>query len=134
MTSSLRAYAARAFVAFALVSFTTGVLPRVAFADTPTAQDLADAKKFFDAGIKFSQQGAYRDALAAFREAKRLAPRPSIQTNLAQTHRDLREYAAAYEAYAELITTYPTQLKPQEILSAQRAMSELEAFTGTIEV
>jgi hypothetical protein len=131
---SWRAHAARAITAFALISFSATMLPRVAFADAPTAQDLAEAKKFFDAGLKFSQQGAYRDALAAFREAKRLAPRPSIQTNLAQTHRDLREYAAAYDAYAELITTYPTQLKPQEILSAQRAMSELEAFTGTIEV
>lgn len=131
---ALRAHAARALLGLALISFSASLLPRVAFADAPSAQDLAEAKKFFDAGIKFSQQGAYRDALAAFREAKRLAPRPSIQTNLAQTHRDLREYAAAYEAYAELITTYPTQLKPQEILSAQRAMSELEAFTGTIEV
>ncbi len=131
---SWRAHAARTLWVFALICFSATTLPRVAFADAPTAQDLADAKKFFEAGIKFSQQGAYRDALAAFREAKRLAPRPSIQTNLAQTYRDLRDYAAAYDAYAELITTYPTQLKPQEILSAQRAMSELEAFTGTIEV
>ncbi len=129
-----RAHAARTLWVLALCFFSATTLPRVALADTPTPSDLADAKKFFDAGIKFSQQGAYRDALAAFREAKRLAPRPSIQTNLAQTHRDLREYAAAYDAYAELIATYPTQLTPKEILSAQRAMSELEAFTGTIDV
>jgi hypothetical protein len=103
-------------------------------APPPTPAQLAEAKKFFEAGVKFSQQGQYQDALAAFLEANRISPRPSIQKNIAQTYRDLRDYAAAYAAYDELLTKFGSQLKPPEVQATQKAMQELEAFTGTIEV
>jgi hypothetical protein len=100
----------------------------------PTPAQLAEAKKFFDAGVKSSQAGQYQDALAAFQEANRIAPRASIQKNIAQTHRDLRDYASAYAAYDDLLAKYGSTLKPPEVQATQKAMSELEAFTGTIEV
>ncbi|HEY2514459.1 MAG TPA: PEGA domain-containing protein, partial [Polyangiaceae bacterium] len=100
----------------------------------PTKEQLAEAKKFFDAGLKLSKEGLYQEALASFIEANRLAPRESIQRNIAQTYRDLKDMANAYEATKDLLALYGEKMKPTLKSNAQHALEELEVLTGVIDV
>src|SRR5580704_457241 len=63
----------------------------------PSPADVAAAKKLFQQGLKLYNEGSYREALAAFVHANAVSPRASIQRNIAQCHRDLKDFAAAYD-------------------------------------
>ena len=101
-------------------------------ATTPT--DLATAKKLFETGLKLYREGSFREALAAFRRANDLSPRASIQRNIAQCHRDLKDFAAAYDAYQTLLTRYGATMSPADKRAVQRAIDELGMLTGTLRV
>ena len=100
----------------------------------PTKEQVAEAKKFFDAGLKLSKEGLYQEALASFIEANRLSPRESIQRNIAQTYRDLKDMANAYDATQTLLALYGEKMKPNLKSNAQHALEELEVLTGVIDV
>jgi hypothetical protein len=98
----------------------------------PTKEQLAEAKKFFDAGNKLYKEGLFKEALASFLEANRIAPRESIQNNIARTYRDLKDMASAYGAYDVLLSKYGDKLKPALKTDAQHALEELAVLTGVI--
>jgi hypothetical protein len=95
---------------------------------------VAAAKQHFGAGLKLYAEKAYAAALAEFQEAYARAPRASIQRNIAQCERDLHDFAAAHDAYGELLDRWGKALTPQEIATTKTALSELSLFTGTIHV
>ncbi len=97
-------------------------------------EELAQAKKFFDAGLELSRQGLFQEALASFLEANRIVPRESIQNNLARTYRQLNDMANAYDAYETLLALYGDRMKPDLKKEAEQAIQELEALTGVISV
>src|SRR5580704_1685345 len=108
-----------------------------AFAASPTGPSqvaLADARKLFDTGLKLYGEGSYREALAAFVRANEIAPRASIQRNIAQCHRDLKDFASAYEAYQALLSKYGATMSPTDKRSVQRAIDELAMLTGTVRI
>lgn len=101
-----------------------------AYADDATAE----AKKHFDVGLEHYKAQRYAEALKEFEEANRLSPRESLQRNLAQTARDLRDYAGAYESYDKLLKLYGGTMKPEDKSAAEKALEELATLTGEIAV
>lgn len=100
----------------------------------PSAATLGQAKKFFEAGMKLYKQSLFQEALAQFLESNRLAPREGTQRNIGQTYRDLKDNAAAFEAYETLLAEYSNKMKPQLKSDAQQALQELAVLTGTIAI
>ncbi len=131
---SLRSASARLSRSFAVVVLASAVTAAAPAIAAPTAADLAAARQHFSAGLKLYAEKAYAAALAEFQQAYAQAPRASIQRNVAQCQRDLHDFAAAHEAYGELLDRWGATLRPQEIATTKTAMSELALFTGTIHV
>jgi tetratricopeptide (TPR) repeat protein len=57
------------------------------------------AKEWFDRGTVAHKLGDYKEAAAAYKEAYRLAPHPTILYNLAVVHRLMGEHAEALRLY-----------------------------------
>lgn len=120
-----------ALIAIALATCSASV---PAWAAPPTAADVASAKKLFEQGLKLYNEGSYREALSDFLHANELAPRASIQRNIAQCHRDLREFAEAYDSYQTLLTKYGPTMSAADKRAVQRAIDELASLTATVKV
>lgn len=108
-------------------------VPTTAFA-APSAADTAAAKQRFEAGLKLLKEGLTREALAAFLDAKRLAPRESIQRNISHTHRELKEFGAAHDAYVELLESYGSKMNEASRRKVELVVEELKMMTGVIRV
>jgi hypothetical protein len=100
----------------------------------PSASELAEAKKFFDAGLALKKDGLYKEALASFLEANRRAPRESVQNDIALTYRLMKDMASAFDAYEVLLSTYGGTMKPRLKTEAQHAIEALDVLTGTVAV
>jgi hypothetical protein len=113
-----------------------GRVPPAAAAPTgaPSPARVAEARKLFETGLKLYGEGSYREALAAFLRANDLAPRASIQRNIAQCHRDLKDFTGAYDAYRTLLATYGSSMSVAEKRPVERAIDELVMLTGTVRV
>jgi len=105
-----------------------------AWAAPPSASDVASAKRLFEQGLKLYNEGSYREALSDFLHANELSPRASIQRNIAQCHRDLREFAEAYDSYQTLLTKYGATMTAADKRAVQRAIDELASLTATVKV
>lgn len=105
-----------------------------AWAAPPTPADVTSAKKLFEQGLKLYNEGSYREALSDFLHANELSPRASIQRNIAQCHRDLREFAEAYDAYRTLLAKYGATMSAADKRAVQRAIDELALLTATVKV
>jgi hypothetical protein len=104
------------------------VLPVHARADG--AED--DARKSFELGNKLYAEGALREALAAFELSYKTLPRASSLQNVAQCHRDLKEFDKAWRAYDELVRTFSASLNPDKLEAARTALAELGKVTGAV--
>lgn len=106
------------------------------FAQPADKARVAEAKRNFENGLKLFKEGLYREALAAFLEAKRLQPRPSIQKNIAQCYRELREFSSAHAAFVEWMDSYEKDpsLKAKEVEEIRRAINDLLLLTGTVKI
>jgi hypothetical protein len=132
---------ARSLVAAVAIVLGRLVVPAPALAAPPPtappaagAADLAAAKKLFATGLKLYNEGSFREALSAFEKANAIAPRASLQRNIAQCHRDLKEFAAAYDAYGVLLARYGASMSVVDKRSIQHAIDELATLTGTIRI
>jgi len=96
--------------------------------------DLVAARKLFGTGLKLYDEGSFREALSAFTRANAIAPRASLQRNIAQCNRDLKDFAAAYDAYRTLLARYGASMSAADRLSVQHAIDELATLTGTLRV
>src|ERR1700722_2507663 len=128
----MRARSIAATVAIAL-AFAAGSTTATA-GPPPGPADVASAKQLFAQGLKLYNEGSYREALAAFLHANDVAPRASIQRNIAQCHRDLKDFASAYDAYQALLSKYGSTMSPTDKRSVQRAIDELAMLTGTVRI
>ena len=128
---------ARSLVAALAIALGRVALPALALAAPPappaaSPADLAAAKKLFATGLKLYNEGSFREALSAFAKANGIAPRVSLQRNIAQCHRDLKDFAAAYDAYGVLLAKYGASMSAPDRRSVQHAIDELATLTGTI--
>ncbi len=99
----------------------------------PSPQDLNEAKRHFENGLKLYGEHALPAALAEFQTAYRLSRRPTALRNVAQCYRDLQQFAEAYDAYQELLSKFGTQLGA-EAASVRRAIEDLSMVTGLLKV
>jgi hypothetical protein len=97
-------------------------------------ENAAEAKRRFTEGLKLYGEHAYVEALAEFEMSYRLGRRPSALRNIAQCHRDLRHFAAAYEAYADLLATHGALLSKKDKEAVTHALDELAELSGTVTV
>lgn len=124
----------------AVLSLCMALLPRTALAGppapaaSPSPANVAAAKQHFEAGVKLYRSKLYREALAEFLAAKKLAPRSSIQQSIAQCYRDLKDFASAYRAYVELRQTYGASMSKALAKKVSRAISDLQMLTGSVVV
>ncbi|HEY3818662.1 MAG TPA: PEGA domain-containing protein [Polyangiaceae bacterium] len=132
---------ARSLVAALAIAFGRVVVPAPVLAAPPapaapaaTPAELAAAKKLFATGLKLYDEGSFREALSAFSKANAIAPRASLQRNIAQCHRDLKDFASAYDAYGVLLARYGASLSAADKRSVQHAIDELATLTGTIRI
>src|SRR4051812_15569854 len=102
--------------------------------DAAASAATAEAKKNFEVGLKLYKDGLIKEALAAFLAANKITPRPSIQRNIAQCQRDLKDFAGAYDTYAELLEKWSATMKPQETADVKRALDELSLLSGSLEI
>ena len=102
--------------------------------DAVPAAALAEAKKNFEVGLKLYKEGLVKEALAAFLAANKISPRASVQRNIGQCQRDLKDFAAAYETYTGMLDNFWQKMKPAEAEDVKRALEELSLLTGTIEI
>jgi hypothetical protein len=103
-------------------------------ASGPSPAAVAEARRLFDTGLKLYGEGSYREALAAFLRANDLAPRASIQRNIAQCNRDLKDFTGAYDAYQTLLAKYGATMSAADKRPIQRAIDELALLTGMVRV
>jgi hypothetical protein len=117
------------------------LLARPAFADVPVGpsgaprpEDEATAKRSFETGLKLYGEGAYAEALSAFETSYRLGGRPSALKNVAQCHRNLKQFVDAYDAYELLLNAHGDKLAPADKRAVAQALDELSVLTGTIAI
>ncbi len=113
-----------------------GWIPALAVfvATTVGAQDAdlnrARARELFSSGVSYVQQTKYEEALAAFQEAYRLAPHPSVRLNMAHCYEALNNPIPAifhYESY--LSETETTQ---EQRVNIEASIDALETKVGTL--
>jgi hypothetical protein len=109
-----------------------GVATPLAARAQPSDSATAEAKKHFDIGLEHYKAGRFAEALKEFQQANTIAPRESLQRNVAQTQRDLRDYASAYESYEKLLKSYGSGMKAEDRSAAEKALQELSTLTGEI--
>ena len=130
---------ARSLAAALAIALGRVVVPAPVLAAPPAAPgaspaDLAAAKRLFATGLKLYNEGSFREALSAFDKANAIAPRVSLQRNIAQCHRDLKDFASAYDAYGVLLAKYGASMSAPDKRSVQHAIDELATLTGTIRI
>jgi hypothetical protein len=131
---------ARRFLPFVIVLVVT-MLARISFAQTtppplptPSAQDLAEAKKHFDVGLKLYGEHACLEARVEFEAAYKLAHRYSALKNIAQCDRELKQFAAASEAYQQILDLHSAQISAADRATVKRAIEELSILIGTLTI
>jgi hypothetical protein len=121
-------------VALVAITLAACSLSMPAWAAPPTAADVASAKRLFEQGLRLYNEGSYREALSDFLHANELVPRASIQRNIAQCHRDLHEFAEAYDSYQTLLSKYGATMSAADKRAVQHAIDELASLTATVKV
>ena len=118
------------------------LLAAPAFAE-PTAQEVDQARTFFNAGAAAYGAANYRDAVRAFEQAYALAPRPQVLFSLAQAERKhfldgndpsvLRRAVAHYRQYLQEVPTggrHSEALESKNELEAKLAQLDPQAGAG----
>jgi hypothetical protein len=106
-----------------MISLTGGIASESKAAEG-TATVAATAKAHFKQGRMHYQLGEYREALDQFKEAYRLKQDPSFLYNIAQCHRQLREYAEAIRLYGNYLREAPDADNRDEV---ERQIRDLKA-------
>ena len=101
-------------------------------AQQPSA--VGKAQEQYQIGLRLFEEAQYREALAAFLAAKRLARRQDIQRSIAQAYRLLRDYPRALAASQELLREFGAEMSDQERAEVQREINELSLLTGTVRI
>jgi hypothetical protein len=100
----------------------------------PSREALQEAARESETGNRLLSLGIYETAVTHFQKAFDLAHRPADLQRVADSYRALGRNGLAYEAYAELLATYRPALGYVGALAVKRAVADLEASTGMLDV
>ncbi len=93
----------------------------------------AEAKAHFDKGLNLLAEEAWSAALAEFLESRALFPTRAATTNAATCLRKLQRYDESLDMYEAVLRDFPN-LKSEDRTFVQRAVVELRALVGTIDI
>lgn len=79
-----------------------------AHAQAPSAETLANAKRYVEEGRAAQDGGAYDEAIELYQKAYALVPHPALYFNMAQAHRLAGRLAQALAMYERYLTEAPT--------------------------
>jgi tetratricopeptide (TPR) repeat protein len=97
-------------------------------AATPATQDeLATARELLAQANRLYLEEKYQEALPLYERVYRLYPTPNTVFNLAQTHRQLKQYERAIHFYRSYLTLVPRSPKRPEV---EKFIAELERLIG----
>ena len=96
--------------------------------------DEATARRNFESGLKLYGEGSFAEALIAFEQSYRLGGRPSALKNIAQCHRNLKHFVAAYEAYEAMLARHEALVSAADKKAVQQALDELGVLTAMVTV
>jgi tetratricopeptide (TPR) repeat protein len=97
-------------------------------APTPATQDeLATARELLGQANRLYLEEKYQEALPLYERVYRLYPTPNTVFNLAQTHRQLKQYERAIHFYRSYLTLVPRSPKRPEV---EKFIAELERLIG----
>ncbi len=102
--------------------------------ETTAYAQSSDGKAEFEAGMKLYQDHAVPEALAEFELSYRIGHRASALRNAAQCHRDLQQFAVAFDQYQKLLAVHASELSATERNMVTQALVELKLLTGTLTV
>ncbi len=106
--------------------------PEAAPAKTP--EQLKDeARARFQRGLQLLREEAWAPALAEFLASRTLFPTRAATTNAGVSLRKLQRYDESLAMYETLLREFP-DLPDADKVEAQRAIAELRALVGTVEV
>jgi tetratricopeptide (TPR) repeat protein len=96
----------------------------------PSQAQEAEAKRRFEIGLKLYGEKAYREALGMFAASYRLGGRPPALRNVAQCHRELKEFAEAKTTYERLLQRHGNDLAQADRQAVERAIDELRLIVS----
>ncbi len=121
---SLRAAAAMAAVC---LTFAPG-----AFADAPSAEDIAEARSRYKKGLDLYQEGAFEAALIELQKAYDKAPSFKILYKTALVQAQLNDYAGALRSYRRYVEEGGKKVDAKRRAEVEKEIKKLEGRVATI--
>lgn len=103
-----------------------------AFAEPPTASELAAARNLFREGVRAAKAGEWERAREAFAKAHALAREPEILLNLAGAQANTAQLLAATETYRRFLQEAPAAMVDANRARVQLLIAEIEERTPRI--
>lgn len=98
------------------------------------AKKKEEAKEHFVKGLQLFQEEAWDAALAEFTVSMSLYPTRNAMKNAAVCLRQLGRFDEALTMYENLLKQFAGQIPPQDLEVINKAVTDLRALTGTIEI
>jgi hypothetical protein len=111
--------------------------PGVARADEDkkvAAPPSEEASQRFRSGVSFYKDRDFAAALVEFKRAYELVPNYSVLYNLGQTARELKDYAAALEAFQKYLDEGAAKVAPARHKEVAASIEELKHKVGTLKI
>jgi tetratricopeptide (TPR) repeat protein len=122
-----RALAGRLFLLVALVAWGS-----LAVAPAQAQDARARARTHFNQGVADYDAGRYREALAAFEQAYRAAPHPTVRVNMANCFEQLGQYVEALFNYRRFLEESGANVTPEQRSEVEQAIARIEPKVGTL--
>ena len=118
----------------ALASFTPASARADDDAKKVAAPPSEEASQRFRSGVAFYKDKDFAAALVEFKRAYELVPNYSVLYNLGQTGRELKDYAAALEAFEQYLDEGGARVAPARHKEVAAAIDELKRKVGTLKI
>jgi hypothetical protein len=120
---------------FAMAIVLTPV-PALADAAAPAKEkeDVNEARKHWQQGVKLFDEGDYRAALVEFRRAHQLTPAWPVLFNIAQCHYQLLEYPAALAVFEQYLAQGGDQVPADKRTLVEKEVVELRARVAKLTI
>lgn len=102
--------------------------------DGPSEENIAKARIHYERGKSYYKAGEFKIALIELRRAYAIAPSYRILFNIGQTQMQLRDYAGAYEAYAQYLEDGGEEVEEERQESVRLELGLLKNRTAFISV
>lgn len=100
----------------------------------PSASASDEASRRFKSGVAFYKDKDFTAAMVEFKRAYELVPNYNVLFNLGQTARELRDYAAALDAFEQYLREGGGKIPPARRKEVASAIDELGRKVGKIKI